>query len=67
MDSGAGSDPEETLNVYNYTYDGPHPYNYEPVVQHREQREIGGRINGQRKEIELWCQENQWRVGQVSW
>ena len=63
MDSGAGSDPD----VYSYTYDGPQPYDYEPFVQHREQRETGGRINGQRREIELWCLENQWRVGQVSW
>ncbi|CAL8236053.1 unnamed protein product [Boreogadus saida] len=25
------------------------------------------RVVGNRREIELWCQENQWRIGQVSW
>ena len=34
MDSGAGS--EENLNVYNYTYDEPQPYNYEPATQRAE-------------------------------
>lgn len=67
MDSDHDSDPEESVNVYSYTYDGPQPYNYEPVEQPREQREIGRRVHGQRREIELWCQDNQWRVGQVSW
>ncbi len=67
MDPSVSSDTEETLNVYNYTYDGPQPYNYEPVMRPREQGETRGRVNGQRREIELWCRENQWRAGQVSW
>lgn len=37
MDHGAASDPEETLNVYSHTYDGPQPYNFEPVMCPREQ------------------------------
>ncbi len=47
MDPSVSSDTEETLNVYHYTYDGPQPYNYEPVMRPREQGETRGRVNGQ--------------------
>lgn len=67
MDRDQNSDTEETFKVNDYSYDGPQPYNYEPVMRPREQGETRGRMTGQRREIELWCQENQWRVEQVSW
>ncbi len=50
MDPSVSSDTEETLNVYHYTYNGPQPYNYEPVMRPREQGETRGRVNGQRRE-----------------
>ncbi|CAL9693741.1 unnamed protein product [Knipowitschia caucasica] len=49
-------------------YDGPIPYNFEPVViDHRERERPRVRNDGHRREIELWCQENEWRTGQSSW
>ena len=42
VDSGADSDLEETLNVYNYTYDGPQPYNYEPRERLGDKLMAGG-------------------------
>ena len=59
------SDSEEI--AVDSSYDGPLPYNYEPPRQERGQAEVRGRVNGQRREIELWCEENRWRIGQVSW
>lgn len=52
-------------NLFSCTHDGPQAYNYEPVRQDGE-----GRIkrnNGHRGAAESWCEENQWRTGQVSW
>ncbi|CAL8370495.1 unnamed protein product [Boreogadus saida] len=47
---------------------GPLPYNFEPASREGEQQPPNrGRHHGNRREIELWCQENQWRIGQVSW
>ena len=47
---------------------GPLPYNFEPASPEGEQQPPNrGRHHGNRREIELWCQENQWRIGQVSW
>ncbi|KAL2098396.1 hypothetical protein ACEWY4_007603 [Coilia grayii] len=45
-------------------FDVPVPYNYEPL---RQSQTVPGRINGHRREMELWSIENQWRVEQVSW
>ena len=70
MDLNASFDTEEVVNVYAYAYDGPQPYNYEPARRPRDQEQEQTRVrrnNGQRREIELWCEENQWRTGQVSW
>ena len=50
------SDSEEI--AVDSSYDGPLPYNYEPPRQERGQAEVRGRVNGQRREIELWCVEN---------
>lgn len=62
------SDSEEVaVGVDVNSYDGPLPYNYEPPRRERGQAELRGRVNGQRREIELWCEENRWRIGQVSW
>ena len=62
------SDSEEVaVGVDVNPYDGPLPYNYEPPRRERGQAELRGRVNGQRREIELWCEENRWRIGQVSW
>ncbi|CAL8404981.1 unnamed protein product [Boreogadus saida] len=62
------SDSEEIAVAVNVSsYDGPLPYNYEPPRRERGQAEVRGRVNGQRREIELWCEENRWRIGQVSW
>ena len=59
---------EETEFSDEHAYDGPQAYNYEPPRRDRGQEgEIRGRNNGQRREVELWCQENQWRIGQVTW
>lgn len=57
----------EFSDVDEHDYDGPQAYNYEPPRRDRGQGEIRGRNNGQRREVELWCQENQWRIGQVTW
>lgn len=39
MDLNGGSDAEETLNVYSYTYDGAQPFSYESVAPDpREQK-----------------------------
>ncbi|CAL8375517.1 unnamed protein product [Arctogadus glacialis] len=47
---------------------GPLPYDFEPASREGEQQPPNrGRHHGYRREIELWCQENQWRIGQVSW
>lgn len=59
MDPHPGSDTEETFSAYSYTYDGPQLYSYDPVRRPREQGETGTAISGQRREIELWCQDNQ--------
>lgn len=68
MDLNVSCDTEEVVNVYSHQYDGPQPYNYEPVRRTRDQEQTRvRRNNGQRREIELWCEENQWRTGQVSW
>ncbi|XP_063077113.1 uncharacterized protein LOC134467125 isoform X1 [Engraulis encrasicolus] len=52
-------------------YDGPVAYNYEPIRRERGQSQtpgpVMGRINGHRREMEMWSIENQWRVEQVSW
>lgn len=37
--------------VYNYTYGGAQPYNYEPVAGPRVHRETRGRINGQNRTL----------------
>jgi len=60
------SDAEEI--VHTYSYDGPQPYNYNPAMLPREQGYVrmNVRQNNQRQ-IELWCEENQRRTGQVSW
>ena len=64
-------DVDEETHANEHLFDGPQAYNYEPPRQERSQGNvrgaIRGRINGQRREMELWCQENQWRIGQVSW
>ena len=53
------SDSEEIAVGANVSsYDGPLPYNYEPPRRERDQAEVMGRVNGQRREIELWCVEN---------
>ncbi|XP_039540209.1 P2X purinoceptor 7-like [Pimephales promelas] len=67
MDRGDISDAEEIVHIY--SYDGPQPYNYEPAMLPRDQEQarINVRQNGQRRQIELWCEENRWRTGQVSW
>ena len=60
-------DTEEVVNVYSEAYDGPHAYNYEPARHQREQEQSRVRKNNhQRRETELWCEENQWRTGQVT-
>ncbi len=52
------SDAEEILNVYLHSYDGPQIKN-EPAMQPREQRQARIRPNnGQRRQIELMCEEN---------
>jgi len=56
------------------TSDGPQPYNFEPPPYNfepprRETDEEPNRNlnNSYRRNINIWCEENQWRVGQVSW
>jgi hypothetical protein len=58
---------EVAVGVHVNSSDGLLPYNYEPPRRERGQAELRGRVNGQRREIELWCEENRWRIGQVSW
>ncbi len=66
--SQASFDTEEVVNVYSYAYDGPQPYNYESARLPRDQEQTRvRRNNSQRRVIELWCDKNQWRTGQVSW
>ena len=44
-------------------YDGPIPYNFEPV---RQPRPASGRPS-YRQEMEAWTQDNLWRTGQLLW
>ena len=65
--SQASFDTEEVVNVYSQAHDGPQPYNYQlPWCQRDQEQTRVRRNNGQRREIELLCEENQWRSGQVS-
>uniref|UniRef100_A0A8C9Y7P0 P2X purinoreceptor 7 intracellular domain-containing protein n=1 Tax=Sander lucioperca TaxID=283035 RepID=A0A8C9Y7P0_SANLU len=62
-------DVDEETEVSNVGEDdGPQAYNCEPPRRDRGQGEIRGQIrgrnNGQRRKVELWCQQNQWRIGQ---
>ncbi len=58
MDLNDSLDAEEILNVYLHSYDGPQ-INDEPAMQPREQRQARIRPNnGQRRQIELMCEEN---------
>ena len=68
MDPSADFEAEDIENLHSSAYDGPQPYNYEPPRRQREQEPLRvRRNNGHRREIELWCEENEWRAGQVSW
>jgi len=51
-----------TVNIY----DGPQPCNFEPFRRERATEEIP-RANGHQRQINAWSEENEWRVGVVSW
>ena len=51
-----------TVNIY----DGPQPYNFEPFRRDRTNEEIP-RADGNQRQINAWSEENDWRVGEVSW
>ncbi len=54
--------------MFIYTRMMDHRYNYELAMLPRVQRQARIRQNnGKRRQIELLCEENQWRKGQVSW
>ena len=56
----ADGDEEEVARPTVNIYDGPQPYNFEPVRRMRGNEEIP-RADGRQRQI------NEWRVGEVSW
>ena len=60
----AEQEPEFNNND-NRKYDGPVPYNFEPVRQPREL--AARRIPRYRQEMETWAESNHWRVGTTDW
>ena len=50
----------------NDIYDGPQPYNFEPVRRERANEELP-RTDGRQSQLNSWSEENGWRVGEVSW
>ena len=55
-------DEEEVARPTINIYDGPQPYNFEPV-----RREELARADGRQRQLNAWSEENEWRVGEVSW
>ena len=55
-------DVAKTTNVYN----GPQPYNFEPSRHERANEELP-RPDGRQRQLNGWSEENEWRVGEVSW
>ena len=47
-------------------YDGPQPYNFEPSRHERANEELP-RPDGRQSQLNGWSEENEWRVGEVSW
>uniref|UniRef100_A0A8C5D3V0 P2X purinoreceptor 7 intracellular domain-containing protein n=1 Tax=Gadus morhua TaxID=8049 RepID=A0A8C5D3V0_GADMO len=62
----ADGDEEEVARPTVNIYDGPQPYNFEPVRRMRGNEEIP-RADGRQRQINAWSEENEWRVGEVSW
>lgn len=59
-------DEEEVARPTVNIYDGPQPYNFEPFRRERANEEIP-RADGRQRQINAWSEENDWRVGGVSW
>jgi hypothetical protein len=59
-------DEEEVARTTNYIYDGPQPYNFEPVRREGANEELP-RIDGRQSQLNSWSEENRWRVDEVSW
>ena len=59
-------DEEEVARTTNDIYDGPQPYNFEPVRRERANEELP-RTDGRQSQLNSWSEENGWRVGEVSW
>ena len=58
-------EPEDEFNR-GRDFDGPIPYNFEPVRQRREAAATV-RVPSYMQEMEVWSQNNLWRLGQSTW
>lgn len=62
----ASWDEEEVARTTNSIYDGPQPYNFEPVRRESLNEQLS-RPDGHQRQLNSWSEENEWRVGESSW
>ena len=58
---------EPGFNNNNRDYDGPVPYNFEPVRQPRDPAAMVRAVPRYRQEMEAWALQNEWRRGNTGW
>jgi len=58
-------DEEEVARTTNM-YDGPQLYHFKPIRRERANEELP-RPDGRQSQLNGWSEENEWRVGEVSW